>query len=64
MGALFKIVVLALAVVGACFLMTSYRPTMWTTGYDIPGIKVHVSWAATALAALLSIGFLKLKYAK
>ena len=59
MGTLFKFLVLAFALVGLCFLITTYMPGAWKTGYVIPMTKHHLSWAATTLGVFAGLGYLK-----
>ena len=63
MGTLLKIIVIALAMVGMCVLFTHYTPSAWTSGWELPGVKLHVSWAVTTLLAFLTFGVVKFKFA-
>jgi hypothetical protein len=64
MGTLFKTIVITLAMVGLCFLVTTYKPGLWADGFTVPGIKVHMSYAAALVLSFLMLGFLKLQWAK
>lgn len=59
MGTFFKIVILICGMIGLCFLMTSYIPGAWKTGYHIPWTHHMVSWAATAVGLFLFLGMWK-----
>jgi hypothetical protein len=63
MGTALKVFVIALAIVGLCVMLTTYIPIAFTKGWELPVLKIHVTWAVTAILALLTFGLLKLKYA-
>lgn len=62
MGTLVKILVIALALVGLCVILTTYIPVAWHSGWTIPDTKIHVSWAVTAIFSFVVLGMAKLHF--
>jgi len=63
MSTVFKVLVISLAVVGLCVMLTHYIPSSWSAGFELPVLKMHVSWAVTGILAFMIYLIAKLKLA-
>ena len=63
MSTFFRVVVIALAITGLCVLLTHYIPSSWSAGWELPLLKMHISWALTAVLSFMVYLIAKMKLA-
>ena len=63
MSTVFKVLVISLAGVGLCVMLTHYIPSSWSAGWELPVLKMHVSWAVTGVLGFMVYLIAKLKLA-
>lgn len=63
MSTFLRVVVIALAITGLCVMLTHYIPSSWSAGWELPILKMHISWAVTGILAFMVYLIAKLKLA-
>lgn len=62
LGMFFKTLVLVMAVCGLSMCLTHWIPSLWSAGYTVPMVKIHVTWAVTALLGFAMVILAKFNY--
>lgn len=63
MSTFFRVVVIALAITGLSVLLTHYIPSAWSAGWELPILRMHISWAVTLVLAFMVYLIAKMKLA-